>query len=358
MAPTFKELKRDMIPIFDDILSKHDIPYELHKTDFYYTFPWTKGRLYLFSAETKLRGPNLAYFGFNEVTLIPPERFMEGIGRVRIKGTRCSQIASVGTPEGIGNFMYERFVEKPMPNSRIIYGDTRDNLANLDEGYVHAMESSFDKIMLDAYLRGLWVNMNGQNWYYSFDPHKHHNKTIEEDKKQMVHVGLDFNVEHMTATMWHYDGQKLYGFDEIVIEKNADTHKMCEALKARGYMPERTIIYPDPSGRNRSTKGSPDHEILRQNGFKNIRARLAQPRMRQRQLNVNNILDKCQLQFNPVKMPAMNKDLQAVETDPIKLDKSKKNPKLTHASDGLDYMCDILFEFSGHKPESTILKYR
>ena len=80
----------------------------------------------------------------------------------------------------------------------------------------------------------------------------------------------------MTATLWHLFDNKLYGFNEIVLPSNADTQKMANALKARGYTPDRTIIYPDPAGQARSTKGQPDHTILRNAGFE-IKARSAQP---------------------------------------------------------------------------------
>jgi hypothetical protein len=52
-------------------------------------------------------------------------------------------------------------------------------------------------------------------------------------------------------------------------------------------------------------------------------------------------------------MPAMRKDLLLVEQDVVHLDKVKKNQELTHASDGLDYGCDILYPFSGHKPNNS-----
>ena len=38
--------------------------------------------------------------------------------------------------------------------------------------------------------------------------------------------------------------------------------------------------------------------------------------------------------------------------------KIKDNPKLTHASDGMDYFIDIAFPLSGHKPENRSVKFR
>ena len=359
MAPSFRDLKRDVIPTMEEILEKNNLLpyYRFHKTDQFFQFAWTPGKLFLFSAENQLRGPNLAYFGINESTLIPRERYLEAIGRVRVRGSKHPQIASVGTPEGTANYMYDLFIDKPMKRSRVVYGNTHDNLDNLDESYVNALEDSYDKKSLDAYLKGLWINMNSNQFYYAYDPVKNHDKNIFEDESLLVHCALDFNVEHMTATLWHHLGDMIIGFDEIVLDNNADTLKMTQALKSRGYLPGRTIIYPDPAGSARSTKGSPDHVILKNAGF-DIKARTSQPRMRQRQLNVNNLLDKGRIVFNPDKMPTLKKDLEGVEQDPVHLDKVKSNPKLTHASDGLDYLCDILFEFSGKKPEHKSVQIR
>jgi hypothetical protein len=355
MAPTFKDLKRDVIEVMDDILAVNNIKARHHKTDHYYQFPWSPGKLFLISAENKLRGPNLSYMLINEATLIEPVRYKEAIGRVRQKGTRVPQIASVGTPEGIANYMYELFVEKPMRNSRIIYGDTRDNLENLDPTYVQSLEDSYDKVMLDAYLRGLWVNMNGHQFYYAYSNDNH--LPCEFIEHQTVHCGLDFNVDYMTATFWHRIGHELLGFDEICIEKNADTEKMINEMMYRGYTPDNTIIYPDPAGQGRRTSGKSDHAILRQAGYE-VKAKKAAPRMRDRQNCVNNLLNKKMLKFNPDAMPKLKKDLQAVEQDVSTMEKIKTNDQLTHASDGLDYLCDILFPLSGKRQKSDTIKYR
>lgn len=361
MAPSFKDLKRDVIEVMDDILESNNIRAKHHKTDHYYQFPWSKGKLFLITAENKLRGPNLAYVGINEATLIEPVRYKEAIGRVRVKGARVPQIASVGTPEGTANYIYETFEEKPMKNSRIIYGDTRDNIANIDAGYIESLENSYDKTMLDAYLRGLWVNMNGNQFYYAFTD-KNMDTTIMRNPHEQVHCFLDFNVQYMICTLWHkrttqYGQEQLIGIDEIMIENNADTNKMVDRLKAYGYDPHNTTIYPDPAGGSRRTSGKADHQILEDAGYTVI-AKRAAPRMRDRQLNVNNLLDKSAIVFNPDKMPTLKRDLEAVEQDPIRLDKIKKNEKLTHASDGLDYGCDILFPKSGKREKSGIIRIR
>jgi hypothetical protein len=354
----------------EEILTTRNIPFLYHETKHYYKFPWTDGKLYVATAEKKIRGPNWGYAGINELTLISVERYREVIGRVRLKRSKCSQIVSSGTPEGMASDYYQIFVEKPMDGSKCLYGDTRQNIGNLNPQYIKNLENSYDSKMLDAYMRGLWVNLNSNRFYYAYDQEKNCYDSTKIFKDGVVncdsvagfdgrfHVFLDFNVEHMTASVFLFNG-RLFGVDEIVIDNNADTRKMAQSLKYRGYHPGSTVIYPDPAGKARSTKGKPDHDILRDEGFYMIEAKSIAPPFRQRQLHVNNLLEKQMIMIDKVKQPTLHKDLLAVEQDKVTLEKSKKNPALTHASDGLDYGCDNMFEFTGRKqPENRIVKHR
>lgn len=359
LCPTYGDFTRDMFPLFEDICQANNIPLKYHQTNHYFRFPWSKRRLWVASAERSLRGPNWGYAVINEVTLIDFTRYKEVLGRVRDKRAVRSQIASVGTPEGVGSEYYHFFIEQPPKNlsTRVIYGDTRDNAANLSPEYIPMLEASYDKVMLDAYLRGLWVNMNGNQFYYAFDPIRNEDRTVTYRPDLHVHAFLDFNVQYMTCTLWHHHLGQLFGFGEIVLENNASTERMLEALRARGFTPENTSIYPDPAGKARKTDGRPDHVVIRNAGYQ-IHVRNIAPRMRERQLNTNNLLDKALIKFNPDAMPTFRRDMQAVEQDPVSLDKVKDNPRLTHASDGFDYGCDILFPFSGKKQVSSIERLR
>ncbi len=360
IAPSYADFKKDVHPVMEEILDDNKISFLYNKNDHFFKFPWTDGKLYVATAEKKLRGPNWGFAGINELTLIPLVRYKEVIGRVRIRKSKFPQVVSNGTPEGIASDYYTIFVEKPWTNARVVYGDTRQNAHNLQPDYIQSLEDSYDSVMLDAYLKGLWVNMNGHRFYYAYDPTKNDDTTIKEYPDQTVHVSMDFNVDPMTAACWHQTTKGLIGFDEIILGqgKGSDTKEMARALKARGYIPERTIIYPDPAGLSRTTKGRPDVTILKDEGFENIRVKNAAPRMRQRQLNTNNLLEKHMIMINPDKMPKTKKDFLAVELNPITLDKDKKNPQLTHLSDGVDYMCDILYPLSGVKPNTRVEKFR
>lgn len=357
MCPSYTDFQRDVKPMIESICDYNKIRYKWHGQEHWFQFEWSDAKIYVVTGEKKIRGPNWGFAVINELTLIPIERFKEVIGRVRLKNAKCPQVASCGTPEGTSSEYYTFFIEEPPEGARVVYGDTRNNAHNLNEAYIKSLESSYDPVMLDAYLRGMWVNMTGSRFYYAY------NNTCEDEKIREIehstlHIGMDFNVSPMTCSAWMYDGLHLKGVGEIIIEDNGDTNKICLAMKARGYSPDRTVIYPDPAGQNRSTKGLPDIEILKQHGFYNIKVKSKAPPLRQRQLNVNNLLSKGVIKLNPKLMPKTKKDLEAVEQDQITFEKVKDNPKLTHLSDGLDYLCDILFPYSGARPNSYVRNIR
>lgn len=374
VVPSIAEFKKDVQPLMEEILDDNKISYKFHKSNNWYQFPWSKGRLYIATAEKKIRGPNWAYALINEATLINQDRFRDVLGRVRIKEAKCGQIAMSGTPEGTHHWLYEMFIEKPMVNSRIIYGRTRDNAQNLAADYVDTMMAGFDKAMQQAYIEGLFVNMQGNRFYYAFDA-KNLNEAIEYNPSLEVHVSLDYNVSPMCATLWHIvnikdamgynvyqlNGQplrKAIAFDTIEIEDNATTDQMCDKFYEYGLNPESTWIYPDPAGNARSTKGSPDNEILKQRGFKNIRSKSIAPQFRKRQLAVNNMFDKGLIEMHPIRCKGLKRDCEAVEQDQLTYEKIKSNPKLTHYSDGMDYFIDIMFPLSGIKPSQGSVKFR
>jgi len=345
----YSEFKKDILPEFQFILDANNIPYRFHQTEKWFLFPWSSGKLYVVTAEKPIRGQNWAYCGLNEVTLMPLVRYKEAIGRVRIKSAPCPMIVSSGTPEGHISEYYEYMIENPPRGFRIIYGSTDDNLHNLGDFYIDNLEASYDTKMLEAYRQGLWVNMSESLFYYSYDPTKNHDDTLQLNDYQSFHISMDFNVDPFCATIWGYDGYGLYGLDQIELKgkQGYSTVNMVDAMQARGFTPNNSIIYPDPAGKARSTKGLPDITVLRNAGYE-TRFRPAAPDFRKRQLNVNNLLDKGIIKFNSIKCTGIRKDFVGVEQDKITLEKLKDNPNLTHYSDGLDYMCDILYPFSGN----------
>lgn len=91
-------------------------------------------------------------------------------------------------------------------------------------------------------------------------------------------VGMDFNVDPMTAILGSRSSNELHLWDEIWLP-NSNTEEMCTEIKDR--YPDRDIaVYPDPSGRARKTSakiGETDLTIIRSHGFKVISPKQAPP---------------------------------------------------------------------------------
>lgn len=361
VVPSLPEFKRDVLPEIEEILYKARIPYKYHKTEHYFAFPTiSRAKMYVVSAVNKIRGPSWAYALINEVTLIKKIRYQDTVSRVRKKKAKLLQVCSVGTPEGIGSEYYDIFVENPMRGSRVIYGRTDDNAHNLADTYIPNLEAAYDAMMLQAYKDGQFVNMKGNRFYYNYTAKNDDLTITPPDDDEWVHVSMDFNVDPMTAVCWKVYGREMHAFDELIIGEGvgARTEDMIRAMIKSGYTPDRTIIYPDPSGQNRSTKGLPDVQILRDAGYNEIQVRKRHPSFRQRQLNVNNLLEKGLIKVHPKNCPWMKRDLGGVEQDKVTMEKIKENPKMTHTSDGMDYMCDIIYPFSGKRPKTSVRQIR
>lgn len=359
ICPSFTDYKRDVLPSLEGILDRHNIPFQYHGTEHWFRFPWSNGLLRVLTAEKKLRGPNLAYIGINELGLVPIERYREAIGRVRVKGAKCAQVVSSGTPDqGIASPYYTVFVEQPWEGSRILYGDTNQNAHNLDKHYIPNLLNTYPSQLIQAYLKGEWVNLNGAQFYFSYDHQKNKSDKIPKRDEPFL-IGVDFNVDPMCANVWQRFGKELHCVDEIVLSggQGYNTANLVTALEARGYGPANSTIFPDPAGQARSTKGKPDVHILREAGY-HVVVRASAPRLRERQLNINNLFDKKVLFVNQKLAPKLHKDLIAVEVDPITLEKIKKNHELTHASDAMDYLVSELYPFNGHRSSTYTVGIR
>lgn len=107
-------------------------------------------------------------------------------------------------------------------------------------------------------------------------------------KQTAIHIGMDFNVNKMSAVVHVIDDNEAHAVDEFMGLR--DTPAMIEAIKAR--YPDRVImVYPDASGGSADTRsaGETDISLLKDAGFMVI-ADDANPRIRDRVNSFNGII--------------------------------------------------------------------
>ena len=304
LCPSLKMYKKDVLPVIREICYNNNIQHGYNKTDAIWTFPTTGTRIYVFHSEddgASIRGPNLAWFAINEVTLCTEMAFKAAISRTRLKRSKRLQTIMSGTPESF-NWCYEYFIEKPRHDTELIFGKATDNTYN-HESYYDMLRESYDEKMQEQYIDGKFVNLTGNRCAYAFDRFKHTSSNISKLDHYPVLISIDFNVSPMSAILWNRVPQNIHSpnretekqaefraFDEICI-KSSDTDELCKAIREKTSKTDQIILYPDPAGASRSTKARnlTDIDILRKNGFEDIRYKS--------RINVRNCLNALNNQF-------------------------------------------------------------
>lgn len=361
LAPTIKMYKRDVVPTIQAICRENNIPYKYNKSDMEWYFPDTHTMVYAYHSQDEgdsIKGPNLAWFIGNEITLCKKNAFLAALARIRLAGAVLPQFAISGTPEGF-NWTYEYFVQDTRADTDMIYGDCTLN-PHVGTFYYDNLRESYDEQMQKQYIKGLFVNLVGKNAAWAFDRMKHTDVGWAVDDKIIkipgapVLVSLDFNVAPMAATLWNrtYQGEDertgktrevLRGFDEIMID-GSNTYEMVDAIKERLDPGDDVVIYPDPAGRARSTKtrNITDFDILRDYGeFEEIKYR-TKISVRDCVNALNNSISKGRIELS-AKCTDTIADLEQCifKKNVYELDKS--NDSRTHWFDGTKNMVEFLF---------------
>lgn len=355
LCPTTKMYKRDVLPTIKGICRENGIRYKYNKSDMCWYFPDSKSHVYVFHSEDdgdSIKGPNLAWFVINEVTLCTEMAFKVALSRVRLKSAKRLQIAMSGTPEGF-NWNYEYFVENPREDTDLIFGDSRLN-THVAESYFGTLMESYDPLMQKQYIGGEFINMKGKRAAWMFNRFKHTAEGINKVPGAPVLISLDFNVSPMAATLWNPvpigdasnrgpTGTMLRGFDEICIE-SSNTYEMCDAIKEKLDPGDEVTIFPDPAGRARSTKtrNTSDMDILQAAGFTDMKYKNVLS-VKDCLVALNNMYWKDAIVLNSKKCRHTIADMEqcVLKGNVFEIDKS--NEKRTHWLDGTKNMIDYLF---------------
>ena len=148
-----------------------------------------------------------------------------------------------------------------------------------------------------------------------------------------LYIGIDFNVNPMTATVLQTEGNLYRVVGEYFIP-NSNTRALANLI-AQDWPGFAIYACPDMTGGSRKTSADyTDIDILKQHGFQVLGTRNIAERSR---LNiVNNLFDKTRLLIDP-KCKKLINDMEKVVTDSYGQIAKEKDSQLTHISDALGY---------------------
>lgn len=282
-APTFPQIRDIFYPTIEEVAFEWGLDVDIKESNkevHFYNGSIYRGTCICRSMDkpSSIVGFKIGHGLIDEIDILNQDKatlaWRKIIARMRYKETGLRNgIDVTTTPEGF-KFVYDQFVKQltAKPQLRKMYGlmqaSTYDNEKNLPDDYIESLFQSYPAQLIDAYLKGKFVNLTSGTIYSNFDRKLSHSDA-EIKNGEPLHIGMDFNVLKMAAVIYVIRDGNPIAVDELTDVR--DTPTMANLIKER-YENHAISIYPDASGQNTSSKSASqsDLSILHEAGFKLI----------------------------------------------------------------------------------------
>lgn len=286
-----------------------------------------------------LRGRALDFCVLDEFADMRPEAWHEVL-RPSLSDRRGSALF-IGTPKGRNHFydLWTRGVDGQESWEAFQY--TTIDGGNVDPDEIESAKNDLDERTFQQEYEARFVNYSGII-YYAFSREqsvKAYNASTEE-----LHIGMDFNVDPMSAVVCVRNGGTLHAIDEIVMY-GSNTDEMVDEIRQR-YRLNAITIYPDPAAAQRKTSAGSrtDLNILQNAGFR-VKVRSKHPAIRDRINSVNSRLLSSQQQRRLFVTPNCKNVINSLERQTYKEGTSQPNKDdgFDHMNDALGYLIEYMF---------------
>ena len=231
-----------------------------------------------------MRGVGLNFAALDEFADMSPEVWTEVI-RPTLSNT-LGHALFVGTPKGMNHFKDIFDMARIDPDNWAAYQYTTIDGGNVPASEIEAARRDLDERTFRQEYEASFETYAGVI-YYAFGNHNI-GDTPEVTEKDTLLIGLDFNVDPLSAVVALRRENHLHIVQEIVIS-GATTHDLVAEIR-RKYPRNRVEVFPDASGAQRRTSTSDtDHIILKNAGY-TLRVRGTNPAVLDRIAAVNSRL--------------------------------------------------------------------
>jgi len=296
-----------------------------------------------------LRGRSLDFVVLDEFADMRKEAWYEVI-RPSLSDRQGSAALFIGTPKGRNHFydLYGKGVDKD--DGWQSYQYTTIEGGNVPPEEIASAKADLDERTFEQEYGAKFLNFSGII-YYSF---KREESVIRHDgDRSVIHVGMDFNLDPMSAVLMTRKGDTLHVFDEIVMF-GSNTDEMVAEIRTR-YGNGTIVIYPDPASRQRKTSagGRTDLSILQNAGFE-VRVRSSHAAVRDRINSVNSRLLSKDGHRRLFVDPKCKKVIESLERHTYKEGTSQpEKDGFDHMNDALGYAVEYLFPIrKANKPQA------
>ena len=289
-----------------------------------------------------LRGVGLDFIVLDEFADIDPEAWYETLRPTL--SDKQGKALFIGTPKGM-NWAYELWNMKDEdPKNWISYQYTTMDGGNVPQEEIEQARRDLDERTFRAEYLATFETFTGRV-YYGFE-RIHNVRACAVADRSVIYVGIDFNVDPMSAVIAIRYGDVLHVVDEIRLF-SSNTTEIVEEIKSR-YPKSKIWVYPDPAGRQRKTSagGTTDITILQNAGFV-VKAPHQHTPVRDRINAVNSRLCASDGTRKLFVEPHCKSVIECLERQVYKEGSSQPekggNIDYSHMNDALGYMVDYIF---------------
>jgi len=283
IAPTYRQAKQICWNDLKDRLIQHRWVKKINNSDLTITLK-NNSSITLRGAdnEQSLRGVGLDFIVMDEFADVHKEAWYEVL-RPTLSDTKGHALFC-GSPRGFGNWSYELFKQGETNKDWASFKYTTLEGGQVDDNEIEQARQDLDIRTFQQEYEATFVNYSGMI-YYNFNRQKNIVDKYDKDAG-VLHIGLDFKVDPMSAVICLIVNEIIIVVDEIQIY-SSNTQEMCEEIRTR-YQNKKIIVYPDPSARQRKTSagGFTDLSILKNAGF-DVKCKNTAPLIRDRINAVN-----------------------------------------------------------------------
>jgi hypothetical protein len=291
-----------------------------------------------------LRGVGLDFLVMDEFADIDEEAWYEVL-RPTLADKQGGALF-IGTPKGTGNWAHDLYmmpVEYPEQWSSYQY--TTIDGGNVTEEEIQAARRDLDERTFRQEFQATFESYAGRI-YYAFD-RKQNVLDIPDIAKysmEVIYIGIDFNIDPVSAVIATRKGDDLYVFDEIRMY-SSNTQELVAEIHSR-YPKAKVWAYPDPAGHQRKTSagGLTDITILANAGLV-VKAPRHHTPVRDRINAVNARLCDSTGVRHLLIHPRCKYTIEGLERQTYKEGTSQpdKDSGYDHMMDALGYMVDYMF---------------
>ena len=287
-----------------------------------------------------LRGVGLDFIVLDEFADIAPDAWYETLRPTL--SDKQGRALFIGTPKGIGNWAYEIYQNSIDNDTWQSYSFTTVEGGNVPESEIEAAKKDLDERTFRQEYMATFETFSGRI-YYSFDRALNVVK-YEGNTPDVLYIGMDFNIDPMSAVVATRIGDNLHIIDEVRLF-SSNTQEMVQEIKQR-FPRSKIWSYPDPAGNQRKTSagGVTDITILNNAGFV-VKAPRSHTPVRDRINAVNSRLCDSTGVRHLFVDPKCKYTIEGLERQTYKEGSSQpdKESGYDHMNDALGYMVDYLF---------------